>query len=122
MEWRTETGNAERGTRNDERIHELVHQLHAKLNPPHRQLVPRSQHDAVNLLAVDHRSVGRAEIFDDELVGLVRPEPAVKARDERRVNDEIGASGAADRLDTSGRHAKSNWGFVTALENPAWHD
>src|SRR5690349_10998067 len=90
-----------------------------ELDTPDGEQIARAQHDAVDALAVDQRAVRAAEVFDDELIGLVGREAAVDARDERGVDDEIGARGAADRLDAPGRQPQRDRRLVAALQYPS---
>ena len=70
---------------------------------PTRERVAAGQQSAcVTRLAVHERAVGAVEVLDQHAV-VLQGEPAVEARDQRRVEDEVGARGAAHRLDGAGQ-------------------
>ena len=68
-----------------------------ELNASHLQAVAGRQARGFDALAVHVRAVRAFEIRDLQLAANERGHAAVHARDERGIDDEIGAGGAADR-------------------------
>ena len=66
---------------------------------------PPSAAPCVDPLAVDERAVGALEVHDLEL-GRPGGQPAVQPRHQRRIDDEVGARRAADRLDAARQNAE----------------
>src|SRR5215213_11969941 len=86
----------------------------AKHHPSDAEPIAALQMRLADALVVDERPVGALQIDHLELVGG-GSQPAVQARDQCDIEDEIGARSAADGLDRSGVQPK---GGVRALENP----
>ena len=57
-------------------------------------------------LAIDERAVGAVEVMHFEPAVGQRRQPAVHPRHERRVDDEVGAGGAADGANAAGHDAE----------------
>jgi hypothetical protein len=72
-----------------------------EFDPADAEAVAGAQDCASHALAVDERAVRTAQILDDELIGSIGSEPAVKPRHESRVDDEVSSRGSTERLDAS---------------------
>ena len=66
----------------------------------------RFAENALNPLIVDERAIRAREVHDLD-VCVAGFEPAVHARHEGDVEDEVHSLGSPDRLDRAGSHAKS---------------
>ena len=85
-----------------------------QLDPAHAQPIPAREVGALHLLVIDEDAVGARQVFDlDMSVG--RRQSTVHARDEGRVDNEIGPRRAANGLDGAGRQAERS--FLT-LQDP----
>ena len=80
----------------------LHHQVHAADREP----VARPQGGLLHTLAVHEGSVRAGEVGDRQRPAGVDGQAAVHARNQRRVDDEVGAGRAADRPDGPGRQAE----------------
>ena len=67
---------------------------------------PDARRAVSHSLAVDVRAVGAFEVAHFELAARQRRQPAMHARDERGVDDEIGAGRAADGADGAGENSE----------------
>ena len=86
------------------------------LSPSNRQLdtsdpetVAAAQDGPLDAFVVDERAVGARQVDHFEAVFL-RAQPAVQARHERDVEDEVGPGGASDGLDGARREAEREGG------------
>ncbi len=92
---------------------------HRQLHTPDAKPIAGAQHRFSHALVVDERPVGARQI--DHLERIVRSgQPAMNARHERGIQNEIGPRGTADSLDGARLQSKRHRivGRLGSLQGP----
>src|SRR6476469_10778446 len=79
---------------------------HGQLDAADAQAIAGVEHRAIDALVVDEGTVGAVEILDVQFAYHRGHQPAMGARDQGGVEDEIGMGGAAHGFDGAFREAE----------------
>src|SRR5919198_5954311 len=92
-----------------------------ELNAADPEPIAAPEQRALDALAV-HESAIRALEIDHFELRRARGEPAVQPRNERRIDDEVGAGRAPDRLDVAWQdpEREREVGVLSGSQHPHW--
>jgi hypothetical protein len=88
----------------------LVAERH-ELDPSHAQSIPGGHARCLHAFAVEKSAIRAVEVAHFEPAVRQGSEPAVHARHERRVDDEVGTGGTADCSNDARHDAEGSFGF-----------